>query len=424
MTIMEIAMLAILVIMFVVATKWPVNIGLLGFAGAFLVGTFMLGMDDKEILKEFPSSIVVTIIGVTFFFSLAQKNGTIDYLVNALIKAVGGKTSIIPWVFFLLAAGLTALGTFSPAAVALLAPAAMAFSARTGYSAVVTGALVINGAHAGGFSPISVAGNIVSGIAEKNHLDFDIMGLFAASFVVNLIVSILTVLAMRLMGKLHVKPEEHVLDATSALNTEMVLNHKLTWRNILTLVLTAIMIVGAVGFELPIGFLGIVLGVILGFTMLNKTDNLISGISWNTILLVSGMMLYVGVLVDAGVIDSLSNAALSLGIPLFVAVLLCYVIGVGSAFASSTALITAFVPMAVPLLAQSDLKATGLLAALAISATIVDVSPLSTDGALIIASTQGKAKNTIWKDLVIYASFVVLLAPGLAWALLVPTGIM
>ncbi len=54
------------------------NIGIMGFVAAFFVGWFLLGMDDKEILEEFPASIVLTILGVTFFFSLAQKNGTID----------------------------------------------------------------------------------------------------------------------------------------------------------------------------------------------------------------------------------------------------------------------------------------------------------------------------------------------------------
>ena len=423
MTFMEILLVAILVVMFIVATKWPVNIGLLGYAATFVVGVFVLGMTDKEILKEFPSSIVVTIIGVTFFFSLAQKNGTIDFLVNSLIHRMGSKTDFVPWIFFLLGAGLTAMGTFSPAAVALLAPAAMAFSARTGYNPVAMGALVINGAHAGAFSPISVSGNIVKDIGAKNGMTIDIFGLFIASFVVNLIISILTILIMKAMRKLHSNPDEHVLDATTGIASVPNI-HKMNWRIILTLVLTAIMVVAAVGFGLNIGFLGILLGTVLAFTMLNKTENLTSGISWNTILLVTGMMLYISLLTKAGVIDSLSAAAMTIGVPMVVAIVLCYVIGVSSAFASSTALITAFVPMAAPLLAQSNLSATGVLAALAISATIVDVSPVSTNGALIIASTQGKAKDTIWRDLIIYAVFVILLAPAVAWALLVPTGIM
>ena len=128
MTAVQIIPLVILVIMFIVATKWPLNIGVMGLVASFGVGYFMLGMTDKQILEEFPASIVVTIIGVTYFFSMAQRNGTIDIIVQTCVRLVRGKTMLLPWVFFLIAAALTSLGTFSPAAVALLAPAAIGFA--------------------------------------------------------------------------------------------------------------------------------------------------------------------------------------------------------------------------------------------------------------------------------------------------------
>lgn len=139
----QIIPLIVLIAMFIIATKWPLNIGVMGLVASFFVGYFVLGMDDKEILKEFPSSIVLTIIGVTYFFGMAQHNGTIDLIVNKCITAVRGRLSVMPWIFFFLASVLTALGTFSPAAVALLAPAAMSFAHRSKYSPVAMGALVI-----------------------------------------------------------------------------------------------------------------------------------------------------------------------------------------------------------------------------------------------------------------------------------------
>ena len=82
MTSIEILPLVALVAMFVIASVFPINIGILGFLGAFGVGAFVLGFDDKEILAEFPTSIVLTIVGVTYFFGMAKKNGTIDLLVK------------------------------------------------------------------------------------------------------------------------------------------------------------------------------------------------------------------------------------------------------------------------------------------------------------------------------------------------------
>lgn len=453
MSLVQILMLVVLVVMFIAATKWPINIGIMGLVGAFVFGTFVFGMDDKEILEEFPASIVLTIVGVTFFFSIAQKNGTIRVLVDLAIRAVRGRINIVPWIFFVVSSLLTAMGTFSPAAVALLAPAAMGFCASTGYSGVVMGAMVINGAHAGGFSPISVSGNIVRDIAEANGFEINGGALFLAAYVVNLLVTILTVVVMKALGRLRTVPDPDSLESWGAhgdsgagskgpdsegrtpgqgsgsgtavaVETEVRTTTSPMTRQVwLTIGLIVVMVVGAVGFELPIGFLGLACGLVLAFTSLKSSENLVSGISWSTVLLVSGMIVYVSLLTHAGVIDSLSKMAVAIGAPLIVAIVLCYVIGVSSAFASSTALLTALIPMSIPLLEQSALSATAVMSALAVSATIVDVSPFSTDGALIIANTQGSEAKTIWRDLMIYAGFVVLIAPLLAWALLVPTGI-
>lgn len=417
MTLLHISLLAVLVIMFVVATKWPINIGIMGFIAAFTAGIFALGMDDKEILAKFPATIVVTIIGVTFFFSLAQKNGTVDLMVRCGISLVRGRSAIIPWVFFFIGSGLTALGTFSPAAVALMAPAALTFSAATGYSAVAMGALVIGGAGAGSFSPLSVQGVLIADIAAENGVEISPVGLFIASYAVNFVFCVLTVTVLRVLGRLHIEPDN------CAEVGELLTPAPVTGRQKYTLALIGLMIVAAVGFGLPIGYVGLTCGLLLAFSMLGERETFVSGISWSTVLLVSGMMVYISLLTQAGVIETLSQAAVGLGIPLLVALLLCYVIGVGSAFASSTALLTAFIPLAIPLLGESSLGATGLIAAIAVSGTIVDVSPFSTDGALVVSNARGKAKQTIWKGMLTYAGCVVLVAPALAWALLVPTGV-
>lgn len=59
----EIVPLISLIAMFVIATIFPINIGFLGFVGAFAVGALYLGLDDKEVLEAFPSHIVLTVIG-------------------------------------------------------------------------------------------------------------------------------------------------------------------------------------------------------------------------------------------------------------------------------------------------------------------------------------------------------------------------
>ena len=97
-------------VMFVVATVLPINIGILAFIGSFVVGTASLGLSEDEIFKGFPVSLFVTIVGVTYLFSVAQRNGTIDLLVQAGVKLVRGKVALIPWVLFGVAAVLVSWG--------------------------------------------------------------------------------------------------------------------------------------------------------------------------------------------------------------------------------------------------------------------------------------------------------------------------
>lgn len=418
MTAIQIIPLVILVVMFVVATKWPLNIGVMGLVASFGVGYFMLGMTDKEILADFPANIVITIIGVTYFFSMAQRNGTIDIIVQTCVRLVRGKTMLLPWVFFLLAASLTALGTFSPAAVALLAPAAIGLAYESRIHPVLMGAFIINGAHAGGFSPLSVAGVLVHDIAVKNGFPISQGSLFAASFALNLILSVLTVVLFALLGKIR--------DGATGQLADLDTTHTARpyGQQILTLALIVAMLVCALGFHMPIGFVALSAGLLLALVNIKEHQTFIGGVSWSTVLLVAGMITYVSLLQHVGVIDTLAEQALALGAPLLIALVLCYVIGVGSAFASSTALLTAFIPLAGPLLATSSLSASGTVAALAIAATVVDVSPFSTDGALVVANAREDDRQRVYKQLMVYAGGVVLVAPALAWALLVPTGIM
>ncbi|MDQ0093112.1 SLC13 family permease [Paeniglutamicibacter psychrophenolicus] len=418
MTSTQIIPLVILVVMFIVATKWPVNIGVMGLVASFGVGYFMLGMSDKEILADFPASIVLTIIGVTYFFSMAQHNGTIDIIVRSCVRMVRGKTMLLPWVFFLVAAALTSLGTFSPAAVALLAPAAIGFAYESRIHPVLMGAFIINGAHAGGFSPLSVAGVLVHDIALENGFPISPGALFVASFVINLILSVLTLVVFALLGKLRDG------DGIKHIAEEAAASIRPRGQQIFTLLLIGAMLVCALGFGLPIGFVALTAGLLLALFNIKAQQKFVAGISWSTVLLVAGMITYVSLLTHVGVIDTLAHKALALGAPILIALVLCYVIGVGSAFASSTALLAAFIPLAGPLLAVSSLSASGTVAAIAIAATVVDVSPFSTAGALVVANAREDDRQRVYKQLMYYAGGIVLVAPALAWALLVPTGIM
>jgi di/tricarboxylate transporter len=94
-------------------------------------------------------------------------------------------------------------------------------------------------------------------------------------------------------------------------------------------------------------------------------------------------------------------------------------VAITSAFASSTAILTAIIPIAVPLLLSSHLSAAGLIAALAVSTTIVDTSPFSTNGALVLSNARGVDPRRFYRQVIGYTGGIVALGPVVAWGALV-----
>src|SRR5687768_2893363 len=185
----ELLSIIVLVAIFLVATTLPINMGVLGIVAAFGLGT-ALGVSEDDIFAGFPGDLFVILVGVTYLFAIATNNGTVDWLIHAAVRAVGGRTAAIPWVMFLVTAILTASGAVVPGAVAIIAPIGLGFAITYGINPVLMGLMIINGATAGGFSPISVFGSIVNGVVERNDLAANPTLLFLSSFVFNLLLSI------------------------------------------------------------------------------------------------------------------------------------------------------------------------------------------------------------------------------------------
>lgn len=193
----------VLVAMFVIATLLPVNIGALAFVAAFLVGTLALAMDTDTILAGFPADLFLTLVGVTYLFAIAKNNGTVDLLVRAAVRLVGGYVIAIPWIMFAITALLTAVGALSPAAVAIIAPIALGFAAKYKINPLLMGMMVIHGAQGGGFSPASVYGVTVNGIVADSGLTLAPLTLFFGSLLFNLAISLVLFFALgghRLIG--------------------------------------------------------------------------------------------------------------------------------------------------------------------------------------------------------------------------------
>ena len=452
----------VLAVMFLLATVLPLNMGALAFVGAFLLGSVFLGMSTNEILANFPGGLFLTIVGVTDLFAIAQNNGTIDLLVRGAVRMVGSKVALIPWVMFAITALITAVGALSPAAVAIIAPIALSFAAKHKINPLMMGMMVIHGAQAGGFSPIAVYGVTVNGIIAKTDLAASPMAIFLASFFFNLVIALVLFIVLggnKLLssktGRLIEQAAETRMKVSVGARTAGVTlqgsgsdispasvsakgssagssadstaatsaGARATVPQLVTVLGLIALAVISLGFKVDVGFVSITIAIILALVSPEAQKGAVNKISWSTVLLICGMLTFVGVLEEAGTIKFVSNSVADLGMPLLAALLICYIGGIVSAFASSTAILAALIPLAVPFLASGEIGAIGVIAALAVSSTIVDVSPFSTNGALVLANApEDVDKDKFYKQILAYSGVVVVAGPAIAWLVMVVPG--
>ena len=359
---------------------------------------------------------------------------------------------------FFIAAVLTAVGAVSPAAVAIIAPIALGFAHKYKISPLLMGLMVVHGAQGGGFSPISIYGGITNKVVEKAGLPLNEIFTMLASLGVNFAVCVLLFMFMggrKLLGQraavgaaAQAIPHVNVTraqegpqvygDAEAVAQTQrseeikkgpdsLLEDHHTEQATptskpyqILTVIGLIALAVLTLVYNLDIGFVSITIALILSLIAPNLQKRALGQVSWPEIMLIVGVSTYVGVLQKMGTIDFVGHSVAGLASPLIAALLLCLIGAIVSAFASSTAVLGSLIPLAVPFLQSGGgVSAVGFIAAMAVASTIVDVSPFSTNGALVLANAQGVDRQKFFRQLMAYGMTVTVVAPVVVWLLFV-----
>ncbi|CAN5666065.1 SLC13 family permease [soil metagenome] len=402
----QLVALAIFVAVFAISAFRNVNIGIVMFPVACMVGLWLAHLPLADVIGEFPLSILVLLVGVTYFFGIAHSNGTIDWLIQASLARVGGRDALFPAVFFALTAIISAMG--APLGGLVMAPMGMSIAHKRGIDPMLMALAMGAGLSAGAFAPTSLFGIITWGTAAEAGIELSPMLLFGVALLVNLVLlAVAYVLfgrkkqsftpapafseAMVARGKSLPQYGGSTLDLDGG-DDEMVKPGKPTPMQVLTVVMmlvlvAAVVVLSLLGMTPDIGVLGFGLGAVLALLDPAAGKKAMSRIDWGSVLLVGGIITYVGVLTEMGVVDMLGEGAAHLGSPLLAAVLLCAAAGLISAFASTTGMLAALVPLALPLIAEGGIPGWALICAIGVCSSIVDVSPFSTVGATYVATT-------------------------------------
>ena len=142
-------------------------------------------------------------------------------------------------------------------------------------------------------------------------------------------------------------------------------------------------------------------------------------IAWSVVLLVCGIVTYVAALQRYGTVDAVGGGIAGLSTPLVIALLICAVGAVTSAFASSAGILGAMIPLPSRSWRAGTIGTTGLVVALAISATVVDATPFSTVGALVVANAEDDERSHVYRGLLVWGAVMVVTAPLVTWLIFI-----
>lgn len=456
---LQIIALLIFIALFAIGAIRGVQIGVLMLVGAAGTGLFLTDMTVDDIIAEFPLSIMILLAGVTYFFAIAQENGTVDKIIDWALEKVGSSAALLPIVFFIITAGIASMG--APLAGLVMMPVGMQVARKYGVDYALMGLAICFAIGAGGFAPTSLYGIVTYSTAHDAGIDLSPFLLFGIAVLVYLV---MLAVAYFMFGRTLFGRRSNMAAAGSAQSGSSVYETNefgttgddsgstisrgsasatqvafgededdealfdssstsastdsgpFSFVQSLTVILMvgligSVVVLAAFGKEPDIGLLCFLFGAILSLADPQTGKAALPKIDWSTVLLVGGIITFVGVLQTMGAVDLLGEGAEAIGSPLIAAFVLCVVGGLVSAFASTTGILAALVPLALPLIAAGGVPGWALIAALGVCSAVVDVSPFSTLGATVVATAPSDHKARLTSILVKFGMSMVIIGP-------------
>lgn len=380
------SLLALLVTI-VVSMVSRVNVGLVAIPLAFLVGTLVAGLAPGAVAAGFPSTLFLTLAGVTLLFACAESNGTSTALAHRAVTLARGERRLLPALFFVIAGAVSSIGPGAIASVAMVAPLALSIGGRAGLPPLLTALMVANGANAGNLSPISAVGVIANSKMAEAGLGGHQAKVWFAGFAAHALVA---VAAYWLFAR------RRAVDAAAGETADGEVL-PLDGRQLVTVAVVAAWIVGVLALDVDPGASAFVAAAILVVARAADDQSALRRVPWGVILMVCGVSLLVRVLEESGGMELFTALLARLARPASVNGVIALVTGAVSAFSSTSGVVLpAFLPTASKLVAElggGDPLAVAL--SIVVGSALVDVSPLSTLGALCVAAVGDRAASQL-----------------------------
>ena len=399
-----------LVIAVTLSMVTTINVGIVCLASAWIVGVLLGGMTVGEILEGFPTQLFITLAGVTLLFSMARGNGTLERITERAVRLCRGHRGILPIMFFFLALGLSSIGPGSIGATALLAPPAMLVAHRTGIPFLLMAIMIGNGALAGSLSPFSPTGVVANSVMVRMGFP----GLEWQTFINNILGHTLVAFGgYAVLGGLKLfKRSESTVEAVE------IAIEPLEPRHWLTLSVIAGLLVAVIGFNFEVGMTALTAATILTFARAADEKEAIHSMPWGVMLMVTGVTVLITLMERTQGLNLFTDLLVRLSTTESVTAVVAFVTGVVSVYSSTSGVVLpAFLPTVPGLVERlGGIDPIAVASAMNVGSHLVDLSPLSTTGALCMAGVPaGVDSQNLFNKLLAWGLSMTVIGALVSW---------
>jgi di/tricarboxylate transporter len=416
--------LAALIIAITLSMVSSVNVGVVSLAFAWIVGVYLGGMPLAKVIGTFPIDLLLNLIGVTLLFGMANNNGTLGRIAARAVRACKGSAGVIPIMFFFIALGLSSIGPGNIATTAIMAPMAMAVAARAVIPPFLMALMVGNGAQAGALSRFAPTGIIVN----KNMLDIGLGGHETQTYLNNLLAhAVVTFVAYFLFGGWRLftrgpvaQPQMAQSDQVGArAEAEVVEVEPFTASHWLTMGVLATLVVVVIWFKAHVGLAALTGAAMLSLAGAANEKDAIRKMPWGVILMVCGVTVLIGVLSAQRGMELFTEMLATISTPGTVIFTIALVTGAVSVYSSTSGVVLpAFLPTVPGLAARLGADPMAIASAMYVGGHLVDLSPLSTIGALCIAALPNEADaKKLFNQLLAWGLSMMVVGAVICWIL-------
>ncbi|MDM4621687.1 SLC13 family permease [Klebsiella oxytoca] len=354
------------------------NMGIIMVAFAFIL-SLTYHIPTAKLFKGFSVSLFLTMLGVTYLFSILHNNKTLEILSKKIVGSVH-KRNLLPVAIYIVGFALCSVGPGAIPVLAIVPVIAIPIAFQARLNPIMMAIIGQCGVFGGRMTQITPEGVLVMELMEKQKLTPDLFPVWLCLFLTSVVMAIVCYVWYR--GWRFDDLNIGNVDSMNPVAPKFTTIHWCSLAGLVALILCAVV------FSLNVGLTAFVIGALLSALGAGDETSAIKGIPWSVLILVCGVGLLMNVVMESGGIILLAKTLTTVMNETTASSVMVTTAAIMSFFSSGIGVVfPTLIPTCQGIVEHlgANISAIELVAMVVVGGTVSGVSPVSTTGALIMS---------------------------------------